>query len=134
MLTSCSQLGISIHAPTRGATFYNLCSPLLLENFNPRSHERSDHIPLKPFYTVCIYFNPRSHERSDASSLHRRYPLRFQSTLPREERRLLTRTSNITRLFQSTLPREERHQAYYYLMQATIISIHAPTRGATYLR
>ena len=33
---------ISIHAPTRGATNYNLCSPLLLENFNPRSHERSD--------------------------------------------------------------------------------------------
>ena len=79
---------ISIHAPTRGATchiskrgiYYVLFQstlpreerptqpiiPMIHNNFNPRSHERSD--------TTCdrlargsYDFNPRSHERSDCS-------------------------------------------------------------------
>ena len=76
----------------------------------------------------------------------------FQSTLPREERRLcLFRYANSSR-FQSTLPREERpyqdsnpyyyfyfnprsHERSDYFREYTyfcfMISIHAPTRGAT---
>ena len=54
---------ISIHAPTRGATMQSL-NRLQDVNFNPRSHERSDEIT-----TISTrkktYFNPRSHERSD---------------------------------------------------------------------
>ena len=56
---------ISIHAPTRGATVHG-------------SKDRSNR----------IHFNPRSHERSDDD--HKDYkpvPGKFQSTLPREERR-----------------------------------------------
>ena len=59
----------------------------VLQNFNPRSHERSDH----KRQTVC--------QRCK----------RFQSTLPREERRLQP----------------------YGMSQLHTISIHAPTRGAT---
>ena len=61
--------------------------PLTLQNFNPRSHERSDHIT-QSFVFRFFNFNPRSHERSD-------YDIR-----------------------------RDRHGGY--------ISIHAPTRGATY--
>ena len=55
--------------------------------FNPRSHERSDD-SYNPLVTGTYDFNPRSHERSDLCGclLNRPY-IRFQSTLPREERR-----------------------------------------------
>ena len=82
---------------------------MLISNFNPRSHERSDKSERRINHGT-INFNPRSHERSDR--MHRspkRIRKRFQSTLPREERR-----------FQA-----ENGQWY------TQISIHAPTRGAT---
>ena len=38
--------------------------PLTLQNFNPRSHERSDHIT-QSFVFRFFNFNPRSHERRD---------------------------------------------------------------------
>ena len=57
-------LNISIHAPTRGATLSLFCRCATLDNFNPRSHERSDEKGLKIAYKG-FYFNPRSHERSD---------------------------------------------------------------------
>ena len=78
---------ISIHAPTRGATYNALMD--LEENidFNPRSYKRSDefwHRIIKEIYL-------------------------FQSTLLQEERPLC------------------KHGIYFII----IISIHAPTRGAT---
>ena len=102
---------ISIHAPTRGATFHPCLSLRLFLYFNPRSHERSDykqtntndciaisiHAPTRgaTHCLSCIYasmdFNPRSHERSDATRPTPRVTkVRFQSTLPREERPTLT--------------------------------------------
>ena len=103
--------------------------PLTLQNFNPRSHERSDHIT-QSFVFRFFNFNPRSHERSDFTgdytfevtliSIHA--PTRgatiifqmslsrtlFQSTLPREERLQTARIGLFISKFQSTLPREER--------------------------
>ena len=55
-------------------------------------------------------FNPRSHERSDTK----------QDILSVE-----------AAIFQSTLPREERLSDFSSLFRVFIISIHAPTRGAT---
>ena len=55
--------GISIRAPTRGAT----CNPRnngILVDFNPRSHEGSDHGAFRN-YCAWYNFNPRSHEGSD---------------------------------------------------------------------
>ena len=55
-------------------------------------------------------FNPRSHAGSDtAVRCVRRYPLAFQSTLPRGE----------------------RLRAFRVVVHCWCISIHAPTRGAT---
>ena len=80
--------------------------------------------------------------------------LLFQSTLPREERPYPLVSYLINLLFQSTLPREERlcqriinmvlgyfnprshersDKPFIYKALRTIISIHAPTRGATQL-
>ena len=77
---------ISIHAPTRGATDESEIESNTIQNFNPRSHERSD----LSFIFKCFrltYFNPRSHERSDISNSVRSLSgVLFQSTLPREER------------------------------------------------
>ncbi len=102
---------ISIHAPTRGATY-------LWEN-KYRGTWISIHAPTrgatfranKDFFRTT-YFNPRSHERSDINS-----DCVLSSSL----------------LFQSTLPREERHGSSYYSYNLITISIHAPTRGATTL-
>ena len=55
----------------------------------------------------------------------------FQSTLPRGERLLVLEVPLVDRTFQSTLPRGERHDTYHADNNDTIISIHAPARGAT---
>ena len=56
-------------------------------------------------------FNPRSREGSDITeSVLKKYPM----------------------LFQSTLPRRERPEPNLALVTAAIISIHAPAKGATY--
>ena len=55
----------------------------------------------------------------------------FQSTLPREERQSFCSYFKSVSKFQSTLPREERLGHAPSDDIALIISIHAPTRGAT---
>ena len=79
-----------------------------------------------------MYFNPRSHEGSDKilHILHNIISI-FQSTLPRRERLPISNERSRKITFQSTLPRRERQsRAYQYCLWA-IISIHAPTKGAT---
>ena len=77
-------------------------------------------------------FNPRSHERSDGGGAARNQDLIvFQSTLPREERLEGKSSISATRVFQSTLPREERQKTAEMREAVIDISIHAPTRGAT---
>ena len=82
----CSGKIVSIHAPTRGATSGQPCSDTCHSCFNPRSHEGSDHI-------------------SERSVLRLQ---KFQSTLPRGERRVSLNWCCSVLGFQSTLPRGER--------------------------
>ena len=79
---------ISIHAPARGATYSpHEIKERLQINFNPRSREGSDTIR-SHFPSFCCHFNPRSREGSDRRSpCLFRTRSRFQSTLPRGERR-----------------------------------------------
>ena len=120
---------ISIHAPTRGATFqFCFCfiscwfqSTLPREErqsfgkikwqkiyFNPRSHERSDKNLFTP-PSINLYFNPRSHERSDikASATEPNFSISIHAP---------TRGATILTMY------------LWYILH---ISIHAPTRGAT---
>ena len=62
---------------------------------------------------------------------HRGLVFGFQSTLPREERLSFPCNISFHLIFQSTLPREERRGSGYVEGQRYLISIHAPTRGAT---
>ena len=99
---------ISIHAPARGATFYNLLSSFRITDFNPRSREGSDWLYISAF-SILSNFNPRSREGSDIrQSTPSNILTEFQSTLPRGERRSKSRYRRNSKRFQSTLPRGER--------------------------
>ena len=105
-------LAVSIHAPTKGATCTSRTIP---------SHQSvSIHAPTKGATGSIpdgsaghIRFNPRSHEGSDP--------------LPDALSQLLS-------LFQSTLPRRERQETVRAIEPVDIVSIHAPTKGATLYR
>ena len=62
------------------------------------------------------------------------YTVRFQSTLPRGERRHSAQSLLFWWTFQSTLPRGERRGRFVLMRRTQNISIHAPTRGATIYR
>ena len=55
----------------------------------------------------------------------------FQSALPRRERLSCLRSEKFLSEFQSTLPRRERLTFFTFLPLVVVISIHAPTKGAT---
>ena len=124
---------ISIHAPTRGATWEKLLY-LFLSHFNPRSHERSDGASCyKSSAPIHISIHAPTRGATATMGTLGQFPVLFQSTLPREERRYCTYNNRLTHVYFN--PRShERSDAIAVLMDdETRISIHAPTRGATYL-
>ena len=99
---------VSIHAPTKGATFFLFRCPALPPRFNPRSHEGSDPSAIRvPESFLC--FNPRSHEGSDL--------LRHCLLVPSY----------------SFNPRSHEGSDFLRLSISSLwfVSIHAPTKGAT---
>ena len=83
--------------------------------FNPRSHERSDAIQMRQ-HTQQVYFNPRSHERSDIVAQSVSEYIRNFNPRSHERSDLLYDLQPFTApLFQSTLPREERRMYYIYI-------------------
>ena len=77
-------------------------------------------------------FNPRSYKRSDSIGFFFvANDLIFQSTLLQEERQDLIFRSAVEFLFQSTLLQGERRGIFTQKTDLNLISIHAPTRGAT---
>ena len=140
--------GERLIAPTRGGQQNN--------DFNPRSHEGSDHVaglhrdthahisihaPTRgatqtaPWRVAPDDFNPRSHEGSDQLESGRGRIIGISIHAPT---RGATQTASFTRLsslaFQSTLPRGERLAPLDEVRHDLGISIHAPTRGATVLQ
>ena len=145
---------ISIHAPTGGATgiLFQVISDS--NNFNPRSHGGSDY--LITFWCFIHHsFNPRSHGGATwGFQMALVVWYLFQSTLPRGERHATEENLSSGIKFQSTLPRGERlghdriggRMAVSFnprshggsdsnfppvFVVAIIVSIHAPTGGAT---
>ena len=98
---------ISIHAPAKGATtaFFALVKLGLFQSTLPRRE--------RPFVSCT-----------------ERLSIVFQSTLPRRERHNEHKVGDIWFEFQSTLPRRERRDGLVSSLPA-LISIHAPTKGAT---
>ena len=101
---------ISIHAPTRGATLFNNKDIRNNPDFNPRSHERSDSAGSKKFMLSIL----------------------FQSTLPREER-LNRHIIDVVWIYFNPRSHERSDFLSCSIFHKPLISIHAPTRGATQL-
>ena len=101
---------ISIHAPTWGATRFGklVAGTDYISIHAPTWGATGDH------------FYPKNNKL-------------FQSTLPRGERPPCLSPYGGVMVFQSTLPRGERHNATVTGLDANVISIHAPTWGATRL-
>ena len=99
---------VSIHAPAKGATLYNMLAVTTERCFNPRSREGSD--PSIPEYSVWSIVSIHAPAKG-ATSL---YPI-LSSLL----------------MFQSTLPRRERLNLLILCYHQTSVSIHAPAKGAT---
>ncbi len=57
-------IDVSIHAPTKGATYVSKSCLAKVRSFNPRTHERCDKIYRKGTWSRQR-FNPRTHERCD---------------------------------------------------------------------
>ena len=127
-------VGISIHAPAKGATARTGKDFFRYGYFNPRSREGSD---------VCRFsslsrqndFNPRSREGSDrARTNETRTSGHFNPRSREGSDRLIFRLKEIIQEFQSTLPRRERRVLVLAGGLLVYISIHAPAKGATTYR
>ena len=98
---------ISIHAPARGATETADIVRSRRPNFNPRSREGSDDLRHGCLLNLPISIHAPARGATCLEVLLL-LPLKFQSTLPRGERRSSGRTDRGSDGFQSTLPRGER--------------------------
>ncbi|MCG4783186.1 hypothetical protein L0P51_19895, partial [Acetatifactor sp. DFI.5.50] len=77
-------------------------------------------------------FNPRSHEGSDLSTfLMPSILMIFQSTLPRGERQVHTHATLVIKIISIHAPTRGATHANFHHWYNHHISIHAPTRGAT---
>ena len=123
---------VSIHAPTRGATYhpYNLLQ--LGCSFNPRTYTRCDCYP-QHLYQLQWGFNPRTYTRCDnkACSLYHSVVCVSIHAPTRGATIYSALHLLITLMFQSTHLHEVRLQDGYENMASLFVSIHAPTRGAT---
>ena len=104
---------------------------MIHNNFNPRSHERSD--------TTCdrlargsYDFNPRSHERSD--NIDNQPNQQHTNFNPRSHERsdLINLTINIAASISIHAPTRGATMCFVSALFPLQISIHAPTRGATH--
>ena len=130
-LGSVATFYVSIHAPTRGATTFRCVTCRVGQGFNPRTHEGCDRYILQ----LCRHKRVSIHAptRGATAQIRQFYPsLPFQSTHPRGVR-LHSSTHLVCNW--SFNPRthegcdgQDHKERYLYL-----VSIHAPTRGATCL-
>ena len=148
--------GVSIHAPTRGATESRMRSSAASGCFNPRAHAGRDETPSMALASLAVFqstrprgarrwpraprargggFNPRAHAGRDLPRARTHPDHRpFQSTRPRGARLGAFSTGVSTLVeFQSTRPRGARRGCRRCGRIHRHVSIHAPTRGATSL-
>ena len=122
---------LSIHAPTRGATFLYNHHINVNKTFNPRSYKRSDiSICILIHATLIFQSTLLQEERPNAAPVNT-LSFDFQSTLLQEERQNTRASYTQIIFFQSTLLQEERLIDSQSRILTWFLSIHAPTRGAT---
>ena len=121
---------ISIHAPTWGATSRRVDNGI--GKVFQSTHPRGVRLSLQSEATPVSYFNPRTHVGCDPFFTYLLCQLfAFQSTHPRGVRHALLFVLFQFCPFQSTHPRGVRRSDLTNAERQTMISIHAPTWGAT---
>ena len=102
-----------------------------LMGFNPRTHEGCDSLIVLASLIFCLFqsTHPRGVRRIKPCFVEREQ--RFQSTHPRGVRLSSHELTFVRQKFQSTHPRGVRLIAPIPVIAEPIVSIHAPTRGAT---
>ena len=121
---------ISIHAPTRGATI-SVTSSIKSARFQstlPRG-ERQHTVFETLQATISIHAPTRG--ATAQCSISRRVSRVFQSTLPRGERHMVLFVKRTTHRDFNPRSHEGSDLSYLQAFMPCIISIHAPTRGAT---
>ena len=124
---------ISIHAPTRGATKRCWIECWCYSNFNPRSHERSDSTATAYLDSPSISIHAPTRGATPKSSYNLSFQS-FQSTLPREERHSCFISNRTFTVDFNPRSHERSDNLCANSVNFQVISIHAPTRGATMTR
>ena len=125
-------LTVSIHAPTRGATLSSSRIASLICSFNPRTHEGCD----GRFFLCVARYDVSIHAPTRGATMGVALvcdALEFQSTHPRGVRPPgPSLTAALPLCFN---PRTHEGCDSYSLVESyfSIVSIHAPTRGATFM-
>ncbi len=135
-LSSVSTLSIkvSIHAPARGATCNGSMLSAFAAGFNPRSRTGSDVLNDRESARISLFQSTLPHGERLILISTDGVLVTFQSTLPHGERPICPDSWFEAIEFQSTLPHGERPTHQHHQQQPVCVSIHAPARGATFIR
>ena len=101
-----------------------------LKDFNPRSHERSD-VSHREKRQDIINFNPRSHERSDCHRNTLIFAEIYFNPRSHERSDTLEQTAGLNNIISIHAPTRGATETCGQAIDWSDISIHAPTRGAT---
>ena len=121
---------VSIHAPTRGATLPHYKGKVQKNGFNPRTHTGCDGC----WWVVCVWGSVSIHAPTRGATLKIdgiKMPCLFQSTHPHGVRQSNREMITGEAKFQSTHPHGVRPAVLRGAVRLKVVSIHAPTRGAT---
>ena len=100
--------------------------------FNPRTHTGCDALQLGIPSEVIMFQSTHPHGVRRSFARTRDGVVTFQSTHPHGVRPLWTYPARVAFMFQSTHPHGVRLEFYGDGSGVAFVSIHAPTRGATY--
>ncbi len=123
---------VSIHAPTRGATQYWRADMdnVIVSIHAPTRGATTSSSSAKPRWTRFQSTRPRG-ARPNRFMVWSCNVAKFQSTRPRGARPQASGPAQAGGGFQSTRPRGARLASPFAIAPHAIVSIHAPTRGAT---
>ena len=125
-----SRVDISIHAPAKGATFLhsNLIPHFLFQSTLP---QRERQVALVLMWVVQVFQSTLPQRERLLRNLNKKRMVNFNPRSRKGSDGFLRLFTMSARLFQSTLPQRERLIGAYIGFNCTLISIHAPAKGAT---
>ena len=114
--------------------FYEVLIPSSQKNTSSPIEDILHHVSISFMKKLALYkcFNPRTHTGCDSLKLSFTLSLpKFQSTHPHGVRLIRSFKKTWMTWFQSTHPHGVRRYVIRRILRRAVVSIHAPTRGAT---